>query len=183
MDEVVELVRERSRDLPRGEWIVGRGWDQELWPDRSMPWHQLLTSAVPDHPAWLVRVDAHAGLANAAAMRAAGVDAAAASPEGGLAVKEEGRLTGLFVDDAMQLIESRMPSPDTDKVIEWYLKAQEICLSVGLTEVHEAGLSQKQVIDGGNESLDTTWLQTSSRSWYSPLSNPARGESRGVDPL
>ena len=145
VDEVVELVRERSRDLPKGEWVVGRGWDQELWADRSMPSHQLLTSAVPDHPVWLVRVDAHAGLANAAAMRAAGVDAAAASPDGGLVVKEGGRLTGLFVDDAMQLIESRMPSPDADKVIQWYLKAQEICLSLGLTEVHEAGLSQKQV--------------------------------------
>ncbi len=145
IDEVVELVRERSRDLPRGEWIIGRGWDQELWPDRSMPSHQLLTSAVPDHPVWLVRVDAHAGLANAAAMQAAGVDAAAASPDGGLTVKEGGRLTGLFVDDAMQLIESRMPSPDAEKVIEWYLKAQEICLSLGLTEVHDAGLSQRQV--------------------------------------
>ena len=144
-DDVVEMVRERARDAPEGEWIVGRGWNQELWPGKSMPAHDRLSEAVPGHPVWLVRVDAHAGVANAAAMRSAGLDSSVTSPRGGIVVRAGGRLTGLFVDDAMQLIESRMPSPGLEDVLRWYLKAQDICLSMGLTAVHEAGLSKRQL--------------------------------------
>ena len=79
-EEAVELVRERAAATPRGAWITGWRWNQEQWEDRSLPHHSLLSESVPDHPVWLVRVDTHAGLANAAAMERAGITGATQAP-------------------------------------------------------------------------------------------------------
>lgn len=144
-EEVVERIRARAKDTPLGQWIVGRGWNQELWPGASMPTHHILSKAIPNHPVWLLRVDAHAGLANAAAMQEAGLDSSVPEIHDGAIVKEGGRLTGLFIDNAIRLITSRMPAPDLEQNKQWYLKAQEICLANGLTEVHEAGVSEIQL--------------------------------------
>jgi len=79
--EVVELVREAALGTPKGEWVLGRRWNQELWADRTLPEHHILSKAVPDNPVWLVRVDGHVGLANEAAMRSAAVDLTTNTPE------------------------------------------------------------------------------------------------------
>src|SRR5687768_13446875 len=71
LDEVVARVVERARTTPKGEWIRGRGWDQNLWPEKGFPEHGPLSAATPDHPVLLERVDGHATLANALAMRIA----------------------------------------------------------------------------------------------------------------
>ena len=63
--------RARARRCPPGTWILGRGWDQNQWGDTRFPTHEALTRALPNNPVYLTRVDGHAGLANAAAMRAA----------------------------------------------------------------------------------------------------------------
>ncbi|MCA9564933.1 MAG: amidohydrolase family protein, partial [Myxococcales bacterium] len=67
-DEVIERVVERAEQAEPGEWIIGRGWDHESWPEKELPSHERLSEAVPDNPVWLSRVDGHAGLANARAM-------------------------------------------------------------------------------------------------------------------
>ena len=79
-DEVIARVVERAKNTPKGEWIEGRGWDQNAWGDTRFPTHEKLTAAVPDHPVILTRVDGHAALVNAAAMRAANVTAATKDP-------------------------------------------------------------------------------------------------------
>ena len=68
-DEVIARVVERAKTLPKGSWVQGRGWDQNAWGDTRFPSHDKLSAAVPDHPVILTRVDGHAGLVNAAAMR------------------------------------------------------------------------------------------------------------------
>src|SRR5690606_379549 len=67
--EVIARVVERARTTPAGEWVLGRGWDQNDWGDTRWPTHDELSRAVPDHPVYLTRVDGHAGLANALAMQ------------------------------------------------------------------------------------------------------------------
>jgi len=137
-DGVVRMVAARAKKAAKGEWIIGGRWDHESWPGRGLPTHDKLSAVSPDNPVWLTRVDGHAGLANAAAMRLAGVDRDTPSPSGGEILKDEsGEPTGLFVDNAENLIASRLPGsgPNTAELL---LKAQELCLSVGLTGVHDA---------------------------------------------
>ena len=67
-EEVVGRVRRRLASARPGEWIVGRGWDQNDWAEKDWPTHELLSAASPDNPVYLTRVDGHAGLANRKAM-------------------------------------------------------------------------------------------------------------------
>ena len=98
-----------ANPLPR--WIVGHGWNQELWGLGRFPTAAEIDSVVGDRPVWLVRVDGHAGWANSAAMREARVNATTPSPEGGRIEKAAGRPTGIFVDAARQLIQKAVPPP------------------------------------------------------------------------
>ena len=75
-DEIVNRVAARVKDAPSGRWIIGRGWDQNKWGDTRFPTHEALSRISPNNPVVLERIDGHAVLANAAAMRAAGVTAA-----------------------------------------------------------------------------------------------------------
>ena len=139
-DEVVERVKERSREIPKGAWIQGRNWNQENWRTRDFPTHELLSMEVPDHPVWLTRVDGHAGIANSKAMEIAGVTDSTPSPNGGMVGSKDGKLTGLFLDVAMSLIRGSIPPITVDQAKSMILDAQEACLRAGLTEVHDAGI-------------------------------------------
>ena len=141
-EELIVKVENRAEQMPKGEWVAGRGWNEELWPDRKRPTHHALSTAVPDHPVWLTRVDGHAGLANATAMAEAGIGPQAQSPPGGLIMVEGGAATGVFLDRAMDMFRQRIRTPDLEQVKRHLLRAQEMCLSVGLTEVHDAGISE-----------------------------------------
>lgn len=144
-DDVVAIVAEKAASTPTGQWILGGRWDHEGWPDRALPTHAALSRVTPDHPVWLRRVDGHAGIANAAAMRAAGVTRESKSPEGGEILRgADGEPTGVFVDNAMSLIAARAESAagGTQAAL---LKAQEMCLSVGLTGVHDAGVTPDEI--------------------------------------
>ncbi len=145
-EEVVGRVAERARSTPRGRWILGRGWDQNDWEAKAFPDHRGLSSAVPEHPVWLSRVDGHAALANAAAMREAGLDASAADPPGGKVHRlEDGSPSGVLVDDAMALVSRKIPSPSREDLRRWILRAQVECLKSGLTGVHDAGVGEDTV--------------------------------------
>jgi predicted amidohydrolase YtcJ len=82
-DEVIERIAAKARELPAGTWITGRGWDQNDWPDTRLPSHEPLSRAVPNHPVSVTRIDGHATLVNAAAMRIANLTAATTDPAGG----------------------------------------------------------------------------------------------------
>lgn len=132
-EEVVARVVDRARGIPKGEWIIGRGWDQNRWGDSRFPTHQALSRALPDNPVYLTRVDGHAGLANALAMRQAGVTAATRDPSGGrLERTPAGEPTGVFVDNAKALVERAIPPLTRER--------QRAALRAAITEAHRWGL-------------------------------------------
>jgi predicted amidohydrolase YtcJ len=120
---------------PGQGWIVGRGWNQELWADKRFPTAADLDAVVSDRPVWLGRVDGHAAVGNSAALRAAGVTAATQSPAGGRIEN------GLFVDAAMALVEDRIPEPTEAERDRGLAEAQQMMLSNGLTAAADMGTS------------------------------------------
>jgi len=139
-EEGAALVAEAAAGRPAGEWILGRGWDQNLWPGGRFPSRASLDRAAPRHPVALSRIDGHAAWVNGAALAAAGVDRATADPYGGLVVRDaRGEPTGLLVDTAERLVHRVVPPPSEgafDRAVE---AAIARCLAAGLTGVHEMG--------------------------------------------
>jgi hypothetical protein len=140
-DAAAAKVADAARGRPAGEWIEGRGWDQNLWPKKEFPTHELLDRAAPAHPVALRRIDGHALWVNAAAMKLAGVTRATADPAGGRIVRDgRGEPTGVFVDHAMGLIEARIAAPDAAVIRRRLLAAAKVATEAGLTGVHDMGL-------------------------------------------
>jgi predicted amidohydrolase YtcJ len=125
-------------DLP---WIVGRGWNQERWNLGRFPTAADLDAAVADRPVWLARVDGHAGWANSAAMRAAGITVETQSPEGGRIERVGGQPSGIFVDAAEQLIQRVAPPPTPAQRDRALAEAQRLLLSMGITAAADMGTS------------------------------------------
>ncbi|HYJ82850.1 MAG TPA: amidohydrolase [Allosphingosinicella sp.] len=124
---------------PTPRWIIGRGWNQESWGLGRFPTAAELDAAVKDRPVWLGRVDGHAGWANSAAMKEAGITARTESPAGGRIEKVGGQPSGIFVDAATELVDKVVPPalPRTrDQALD---RAQEIMLSNGLTATADMG--------------------------------------------
>jgi predicted amidohydrolase YtcJ len=145
-DEVIRRVREAAARVPEGTWVGGRGWDQNLWPDKDFPTHDALSAAVPDHPAWLTRVDGHAALVNEKAMQVLGIAPGIQDPPGGRFLRDiEGRPTGVMIDNAMDAVTGRMPparAEDRERAIR---AAARHCLELGLTTVTDMGVGPVEV--------------------------------------
>ena len=140
-DEVIQRVAAHARTVKSGEWISGRGWNQNAWPDTRFPTHDALSRAVPDNPVVLERVDGHAVLANARALEAAGVTAATPDPTGGRIVRNaDGSPTGVFVDNAMSLVYRVVPDLSRDATRAAILAAVAEVNRWGLTGAHDAGV-------------------------------------------
>jgi len=140
LEEVVALVRSRAAQTPKGDWVLGRGWDQNDWPRKDFPTRESLDAAVPDHPVWLRRIDGHAGLANTAALRATGITAATPDPDGGRVLRDaQGEPAGVFIDNAMSLIDRRIPPPSYELRKARVLAAARRIAEHGLTEIHDTG--------------------------------------------
>lgn len=145
-DEVIRRVTERARTVKPGEWIEGRGWDQNLWPEKSFPTHEALSRATPKNPVVVRRIDGHAILANAMAMRLAGITAATKDPEGGRIVRlPNGDPSGVFVDNASGLVSRRIPSASDATLRDATLAAVAEANRWGLTGIHDAGESRRAI--------------------------------------
>ena len=127
--EMQQRLRDYAAAHPKDSWLIGFGWNQELWSDKRLPTAADLDAVVTDRPVVLERVDSHALLANSAAIRAAGVTAATKTPAGGQ-IKD-----GLFVDAARTLIDGAEPKPTQQQMDTAFAKAQDILLGFGVTGV------------------------------------------------
>ena len=142
-EAVVESVKVRAARTPAGEWIEGRGWDQNRWPEQAFPTHQALSEAVPDHPVALRRVDGHALLANRRALELAHVTRDTPDPAGGRIVRDaQGEPTGVLVDNAEKLVTDVIPPLTPEQLQQRLLAALNECASFGLTMVGDAGIDQ-----------------------------------------
>jgi predicted amidohydrolase YtcJ len=145
-EQIVGMVAEAARSRPKGEWIFGRGWDQNDWAVQQFPTRAMLDPVSPEHPVWLRRVDGHAGWANTLAMRLAGITRDTRDPDGGRIERDaNGEPTGVFVDNAMALVAGAIPPltyPQTRSDIVDGLKE---CARLGLTGVHDAGIDTDMV--------------------------------------
>jgi len=138
-----ELLARLTGATAGSGWLLGRGWDQNGWPDKSMPIAQDIDSVVSDRPVALVRIDGHALVANTTALGAADITAETPDPAGGRIERDPttGAPTGLLIDTAMSLVESVLPQPRADEIERHLLAAVEHLLPMGITEVHDAGTS------------------------------------------
>lgn len=140
--DVIARLKAFEKTLPDGAWLLGRGWDQNDWPEKAFPTAADLDAAFPDRPVWLERVDGHAGWANSAAMRAAKRDLGGDwQPEGGRILREDGRATGVFIDTASAVIDEVVPAPDAALREEALERALAAAVQHGLTGVHDMGVS------------------------------------------
>jgi predicted amidohydrolase YtcJ len=163
--EVLQRVLAYKQSHPEigktGTWIKGRGWDQNDWALKEFPERSKLDSLFPDIPVCLTRIDGHAALVNACALKQAGILMDKVIEGGRLGLRIwEGRdpakldmqgplpfeyLSGLLVDNAVGLVEKVIPSPSPEQVKSALLAAQKNCFAVGLTTVDEAGLNKAAI--------------------------------------
>ena len=129
LDDLKQRLKAYAASHPDARWIQGRGWNQELWPQKNFPTAADLDSVVSDRPVVLERVDGHAIVVNGAAMKAAGVTAQTPAPPGGRIEN------GLFVDNAIGLIAKSVPPATAAESDQALAKAQDILLSYGITGV------------------------------------------------
>jgi predicted amidohydrolase YtcJ len=136
-EEIARRVGERAAVRPRGEWIAGRNWDQNLWPSRAFPTKASLDRTAPEHPVALVRIDGHATWANSAALAAAGIDRHTSDPPGGIIARDgRGEATGLLIDTAQSLLQ-RSRRVRTSSSIAPCARVHRRCLAAGLTGIHD----------------------------------------------
>jgi predicted amidohydrolase YtcJ len=139
-EAVARMVAEAAAMAAAGDWLGGRGWDQNLWPGRAFPTKVSLDRAAPMNPVALVRVDGHATWCNSAALRAAGITRDTPDPPGGIIVKDaHAEPTGLLIDTAQRLVQRAEPQPSEARFDGAVADAIAQCLAAGLTGVHEMG--------------------------------------------
>ena len=143
LEEIVERVIEFDK-MNNSKFIIGRGWDQNDWELKSLPVNNLLNQAFPNKAVILGRIDGHAYLVNNYALNLAGINNSS-KIEGGEFIKSNGKLTGVLIDNSMQLIDSIIPEPTEEESIKALLSAQDIAFENGLTTISEAGISRNQI--------------------------------------
>lgn len=143
LQDALAKIARYAADNPNRQWIIGSGWNQEVWGLGRFPTAAELDMVVADRPVFLSRVDGHAAWVNGAAMRAAGVSAASKSPSGGNIVKIGGKPSGVFVDAAMGLFSDAIPAPRPVERDIALGKAQDILLANGVTSIADMGTTMQ----------------------------------------
>ncbi len=142
LEDSIGRIERYASNNPRATWILGRGWNQVLWPVKEFPQASDIDPVVSDRPVWMRRIDGHAGWANTKALEIAGINNDTADPIGGKILRDDnGKATGVLIDKAMGLMDKHVPTPTRDDIRAAYLKAVESLLALGMTGMHDAGIS------------------------------------------
>ncbi len=142
-EEVIKKVEAFAAENPQG-WITGRGWDQNDWPVKEFPINEKLNQLFPDRPVLLGRIDGHGAIANQRALGLAGIQPGTTLTGGTVEVKQ-GKLTGILIDNAIDLVRRKVPSPTTAQIKKGVLQAQANCFALGLTTVDDCGLHHEEI--------------------------------------
>jgi predicted amidohydrolase YtcJ len=145
-EECVERVRSfaTAQNITTGQWITGRGWDQNDWAKKEFPSKEKLDSLYPQTPVLLTRVDGHAAVANQKALDIAGIKAGQTLTGGDIEVRN-GKLTGILIDNAIDLVSAKIPEIEGDAFRKALQAAEKNCFAMGLTTIDDCGLGFKSV--------------------------------------
>ncbi|OBP17050.1 amidohydrolase [Rheinheimera sp. SA_1] len=139
--QAVAKVAAFAKTQPQAQWILGRGWNQVLWPTQQFPSTTLLDEEINDKPVWLSRVDGHAGWANSKALQLAGITKDSIDPPGGQILRDDkGNPTGVLIDNAMVLLEKKIPQQNEAERQAALAAAFQHLLALGITSTHDAGI-------------------------------------------
>ena len=146
-DEIISRVQAfaSEKKIASGNWIIGRGWDQNDWPVKEFPTKEKLDQAFPNNPVLLTRIDGHAVIANTKALELAGIKPGQKINGGAIEVKN-GQLTGILIDNATDLLGSSIPAPTPEMVAASLQDGQAKCFAVGLTTVDDCGIDYRQAL-------------------------------------
>lgn len=142
-DEIYAILQEYHAQFG-GDWIQGRGWDQNNWPEKAFPDKSRLDELFPDVAVYLIRIDGHAAWCNSKALELAGITGPV-EVQGGEVVVKNGKPTGILIDRAMDLVSSRIPEPSLEMKGKALQAAQKNCFAAGLTSVTDCGVSREVV--------------------------------------
>lgn len=143
--EIIYQKLQEHHKRAGGEWILGRGWDQNLWPEKDFPDNKRLNELFADVPVYLIRIDGHAAWCNEAALKLAGITNAT-KVNGGEVLLKNGQPTGVLIDNAMELVFKQIPEPGNELKKTALTEAQNNCFAVGLTSVTDCGLPKATIL-------------------------------------
>ena len=139
---MLEVLQDYRKTHPNG-WIVGRGWDQNNWPEKEFPDNAMLNKLFPGVPVVLTRVDGHAVLASEAAIKASGIEYPGIK---GQAVIRNGKFTGIFLEEMADKLRNAVPLPSEDEICALLETAAALCHQAGLTAVTDAGINKSEIL-------------------------------------
>ncbi|MFC2097998.1 amidohydrolase, partial [Bacteroidota bacterium] len=146
LKEIIDKLAEKVKTLQPGEWILGGRWDQTLWEDKSFPVHDELSKVSPNNPVYLTRVDGNSAFVNKKALEVGGITNDTPDPDGGVIHrKANGEATGVLINKAMNIVKKHFPEENYETKRKKFFMAVEKCNSEGLTGIHEAGASTKEI--------------------------------------
>lgn len=136
---VLNKISDFAKSWDEKKWIIGRGWDQNKFPGKQYPTNKELNERYPNTPVILTRVDGHAAIANAKALELAGIKPNTTLIGGSIETKN-GQLTGLLIDNAVDLVTTKIPAATNADYEKWLMAAQDKCFEQGLTTITDCGL-------------------------------------------
>lgn len=144
--EIETLKIAKLNDFRKGEWILGRGWNNELWENTDLPTKSNADIVFPDSPIALTRIDGHSIWCNSKALELAGINSDTIDLDGGKIIRDENGLpTGLLIDNAMNLLDSKIPDYTDEQLEKFILTGLDLCVKAGLTAVHDVDVSSRMV--------------------------------------
>jgi predicted amidohydrolase YtcJ len=139
-EEILQKLIAFEKTLTADQWLIGRGWDQNDWENKVFPTNQKLNELFPGRPVLLSRIDGHAAIANSLALEKAGIRESKFITGGEIETKN-GQLTGILIDNAIDLVSRKIPPTTPAYFREALLDAQQNCFAQGLTTIDDCGLS------------------------------------------
>lgn len=144
--DALKKIKEEIKNTPKGTWVLGRGWDQNDWSKSEYPKATDLDLISMDHPMIFRRIDGHAAWTNTLAMKLANISENTVDVNGGIIIRDDiGYPTGIFIDNALDLIESQIPEKTEQDIYRQIIKAQTMLNKFGITSIHDAGTSKKEI--------------------------------------
>ena len=142
----LQKIKKEIKKFPKGAWIVGRGWDQNDWEGKSYPTAKDLDLISNDHPMVFRRIDGHAIWANTLAMEIAKIDKKTREVTGGIILRDSSNEpSGIFIDNALDLVENYIPKKSKQDIHRHILQAQKLLNKFGITSIHDAGTSKQEI--------------------------------------